>query len=71
MVKVRDSFGESIGKFFCNREPDSIQIVLEGGREVRREGKEGVIEFRRGRDSDDFVEIFENLRFLSLVFEGF
>ena len=71
LVEVGDFLGESIGKFFCHREPDSIQVILEGGREFRREGKEGVIEFGRGRNSDDVVEIFEHLRFFILVFDGF
>ena len=71
LVKVGDFLGESIGKFFCQQEPDSIQVILEGGREFRREGKEGFIELGRGRNSDDVVEIFEHLRFLSLVLDGF
>ena len=70
LVEVGDFLGESIGKFFCHREPDSIQVILEGGREFRREGKEGVIEFGRGRNSDDIVEVLEHLRFLSLVLDG-
>jgi len=70
LVKVGDFLGESIGKFFCHREPDSIQVILEGGREFRREGKEGFIEFGRGRNSDDIVEVLEHLRFLSLVLDG-
>ena len=53
------------------QEPESIQIFLEGGRELRREGKEGLIEFGGGRNSDNFVEIFESLRLLILVFHGF
>ena len=70
LVKVGDFLCESIGKFFCHREPDSIQVILEGARELRREGKEGVIEFGRGRNSDDIVEVLEHLRFLSLVLDG-
>jgi len=71
LVKVGDCLGESIEKNFCHQEPYSIQIILEGGRECRREGKEGFIEFGRGMNSDDFFEIFQNLRFLILVFDGF
>ena len=71
LVKVGYFLGESIGKFFCHWEPDSIQVILKGGRELRREGKEGFIEFGRGRNSDDVVEIFEHLRFFILVFDGF
>ena len=32
LVEVGDFLGESIGKFFCHQEPDSIQVILEGGR---------------------------------------
>ena len=71
LVKVQDFLGESIGKFFYHWEPYSIQVILEGGKELRREGKEGFIEFGRGRNSDDVVEIFEHLRFFILVFDGF
>ena len=71
LVKVSDFFGESMGIHFCHWEPDSIQIILEGGRELRREGKEGFIELGRGRNLDDVVEVFEHLRFLSLVLDGF
>jgi len=71
LVKVGYFLGESIGEFFCHREPDSIQLILEGRRELRREGKEGFIELRRGRNLDDVVEVFEHLRFLSLFLDGF
>ena len=70
LVKVQDFLGESIGKFFYHWEPDSIQVILEGGKELRREGKEGFIELGRGRNLDDVVEVFEHLRFLSLVLDG-
>ena len=71
MVKVGYFLGESIGKYFCHREPDSIQVILEGGRELGREGKEGFIELGRGRNSDDVVEVFVHLRFLSLILDVF
>ena len=71
LVEVGYFLGESIGKFFCHRDPDSIQVILEGGRELGREGKEVFIELGRGRNSDDIVEVFQHLRFLSLVLDGF
>ena len=46
LVEMGNSFGVSIGKFFCHREPNRIKIFLKRGRELGREGEKGSLEFR-------------------------
>ena len=46
LVKMGNSFGVSVGNFFCHREPNRIKIFLKRGREFGREGEKGSLEFR-------------------------
>ena len=46
LVEMGNSFGVSVGKFFCHREPNRIKIFLKRGREFGREGEKGSLEFR-------------------------